>query len=132
MESSCVIFTISHPNGKVLCSYSKEALAAAWSCTKSQDYLIGIAFTLETDHNVYYATWHRKVARWTTTSHSENADETHEIQLQDCPCKELFTLDTLSIAAFTETTEDLADEVEAFVNVVVQGMPVTDQKMEQI
>ena len=49
------------------------------------------------------------------------------------PGKELFTADTLSRAPVTETTEDpLTDEVEAFVNVVMQGMPATDQRMEQL
>ena len=49
------------------------------------------------------------------------------------PGKELFTADTLSRAPVTETTEyPLTDEVEAFVNVVTQGMPATDQRMEQL
>ena len=44
----------------------------------------------------------------------------------------MFAVHTLSRAPVTETEDPLTDEVEAFVHVVVQGMPATDQRMEQL
>ena len=114
----------------------KEALAAAWSCTKFQDYLIGITYTLETDHKPLVT------LLGTAKSLDELPPRIQRMKMRlmrfsyrivHVPGKELYTADTLSRAPVTETIENsLTEEVEAFVNVVMHGMPATDQRIEQI
>ncbi len=52
------------------------------------------------------------------------------------PGKELYTADTLSRTPVgvsnVDVIEDLTEEVEAFVNVVMQGFPATDNRIEEI
>ena len=85
----------------------KEALASAWSCKKFQNYLIGIDFTLETDHKPLVT------LLGTAKSLDELPPHIHRMKMRlmrfsykiiHVPGKELFTADTLSRTPVTETT----------------------------
>ena len=93
----------------------KEALAAAWSCTKFHDYLIGITFRLETDHTPLVT------LLGTAKSFDELPPRIQRMKMKlmrfsynivHVPGKELYTAQTLSRAPVTEIIEDtLAKEV---------------------
>ena len=78
----------------------KEALPLTWSYTIFQDYLIGLTFTLETDHKplVPLLGTAIKVTRRVSTSHPKNEDERFSYVITHVPGKELYTEDTLSRA----------------------------------
>ena len=115
----------------------KEALAAAWACTKFQDFLIGINFTLETDHKPLLALLGTKPLcdlppriqriRMRLMRFAYNVSYT--------PGKDLFTADTLSRApSSTPTSHDAEfdEEITSYVNVVLKSLPVTDTRLKQI
>ena len=115
----------------------KEALAATWSCTRFQDYLIGLTFTLETDHKPLLQ------LLGVGKSLDELPPRIQRMKMRlmrfsynivHIPGKELYTADTLSRAPLLETRndDDLPDEISAFVNLVMDGMPATDTRLEQI
>ena len=93
----------------------KEALAAAWSCTKFHDYLIRITFRLETDHKPLVT------LLGTAKSFDELPPRIQRMKMKlmrfsynivHVPGKELYTAQTLSRAPVTEIIEDtLAKEV---------------------
>ena len=115
----------------------KESLAATWACERFSDYLIGKEFCLETDHKPLV-----------TLLGSKNLDElparvqrfrmrlmrfTYSITY--VPGKNLTVADTLSRApvSISHADEDeLRAEVETFVHAVMQNLPATEQRLEEI
>ena len=115
----------------------KEALAVTWACSRFQDYLIGITFTLETDHKPLVP------LLGTAKSLDQLPPRIQRMRMRQMrfsciinhvPGKELYTADTLSRAPVTNVNgvDDLTDEINMFVNVVMQGLPVTDTWVEEI
>jgi len=117
----------------------KEALAATWSCSRFQDYLIGITFTLETDHKPLVP----------LLGTSKSLDELppriqrmkmrlmrYSYKIVHVPGKELYTADTLSRAPIVTTPngddDSLTHEINSFVNLVMEGVPATDSRLVQI
>ena len=115
----------------------KEALAATWASSKFQDYLIGITFTLETDHKPLVP------LLGTAKSLDQLPPRLQRMKMRlmrfsynirHVPGKELYTADTLSRAPVAEVSaiDDLTKEIDIFVNVVTQGLPATDTRLEEI
>ena len=115
----------------------KEALAVTWACSRFQDYLIGITFTLETDHKPLVP------LLGTAKSLDQLPPRIQRMRMRlmrfsyiinHVPGKELYTADTLSCAPVTDVNvvDDLNNEINMFVNVVMQGLPVTYTWVEEI
>ena len=115
----------------------KEALASTWACEKFQDYVIGMKFLLETDHLPLISLLGSKsldelpprIQRFRMRLMRYNYDIAH------VPGKELYTADMLSRAPrATPAASDIAfeQEVTSFVNHVLQSIPVTDCRLEEI
>ena len=124
------------PTERRYAQIEKEALAVTWASTKFQDYLIGITFTLETDHKPLVP------LLGTAKSLDELPPRTQRMKMRlrftytivHIPGKELYTADTLLRAPMVEVKDedDLTDKVHAFVNVVMQGVPATETRLEEI
>lgn len=115
----------------------KESLAATWACERFSDYLIGKQFCLETDHKPLV-----------TLLGTKNLDElsarvqrfrmrlmrfTYSITY--IPGKNLTVADTLSRAPVlmsSASDDEVRAEVETFVRAVMQSLPATEQRLEEI
>ncbi|XP_020913141.1 uncharacterized protein K02A2.6 [Exaiptasia diaphana] len=116
----------------------KEALASTWACSRFQNYLIGLKFTLETDHKPLIPL----LGTGKTLDELTPRLQRMKMRLMRfnysilyVPGKLLYTADTLSRSPIDEPQEDdytLSNEVEKFVISVIQSIPATDTRLEQI
>ena len=107
------------------------------ACTRFRDYLIGITFTLQTDHKPLIS------LLGTAKLLGQLPPRIQRMKMRlmgfsytiiQVPGKELYTADTLSRAPVTNANviEDLTGEVDVFANVVMQGLPATDSRIDEI
>ena len=112
----------------------KEALAFTWGCERFADYLVGLRFTIETDHKPLVPLFSYK-----------NLDELplrvqrfrmrmirFFFSINHVPGKSLIVADTLSRAPLSEEKSDLQDEADAFVKHVIQSIPETESRLDEI
>ena len=115
----------------------KESLAATWACERFSDYLIGKQFCLETDHKPLV-----------TLLGTKNLDKlSARVQrfrmrlmrflysITYIPGKNLTVADTLSRAPVlmsSASDDEVRAEVETFVRAVMQSLPATEQRLEEI
>ena len=115
----------------------KEALAFTWACERLSDYLIGLTFHIQTDHKPLVPLFSTK-----------NLDELpvrvqrfrlrmmrYHFSISHVPGKLLAIADALSRAPTVEPANSAqlpAEEVDAYVRMVVQTLPVTEQKLAEI
>ena len=115
----------------------KEALAFTWACERLSDYLIGLKFHINTDHKPLVPLFSSKhleqlpirVQRFRLRMMQFRFSISH------VPGEDLTIADTLSRApASNPTTADelLHQEADAFVNMVVQHLPATERRLEEI
>lgn len=108
----------------------KEALAATWACEKFSDYLLGLHFTIESDHKPL-------VPLLNTKSLNSLPPRILRFRLRlarfdyavgHVPGKLLYTADTLSRAP---TADAQADDTEAFIRIVtIPALPASPDRLD--
>lgn len=115
----------------------KEALAFTWACKRFSDYLIGLKFSIETDHKPLVPLFSTK-----------NLDELpvrvqrfrvrmmrFQFSIYHVPGKSLIVADMLSRAPLTGVTDSdrtLQEDTDAFVNLTIQSLPATEHRLQDI
>ncbi|CAB4027951.1 Hypothetical predicted protein, partial [Paramuricea clavata] len=117
----------------------KECLAFTWACERSSDYILGKSFSGETDHKplVPLLTTHTldqvppRIQRFRMGLMRFNLEKMTHV-----PGKQMYTSDALSrlLKPFTKpdccTVPD--DEMNAFVETVIDSLPASDKKLKEI
>jgi len=115
----------------------KESLAFTWACERFADYLVGLKFHIHTDHKPLIPLFSTKnleelpvrVQRYRLRMMRFNFTISH------VPGKQLTIADMLSRAPTESPNVDdykLEQESQAFVNTIVQSIPATEQRLQQI
>ena len=115
----------------------KEVLAFTWACERFSDYLVGLKFSIETDHKPLIPLFSTK-----------NLDELpirvqrfrmrmmrFQFSIYHVPGKSLIVADMLSRAPLdgvTDSDRTLQEDADAFVNLTLQSLPATEHRLEDI
>ena len=113
----------------------KEALAATWSSERFQDYLIGMKYKIETDHKPLVPLLSSKPLDSVPIRVQRFRLRLMRFQFKivHVPGKELNTADALSRAPLnTVGDQDRSDQVDAYVDATVNGLPATQKRLEEI
>ena len=109
-------------------------MASTWACERFQDYLLGLPLILEMDHKPLVSLLGSKdldqlPARVQRMS-MRLMRFTFEVKYT--PGKDLHTADTLSRAPLDSSYGHMDDEMGAFINLVMEGLPATDALLAEI
>ncbi len=115
----------------------KEALAFIWACERLSDYLVGLKFLIHTDHKPLVPLFSRKHLEELPIRVQRFRMRMMRFQfsIAHVPGKDLAIADALSRTPASEPStadELLQQEASAFVNQVVQHLPATEQRIDEI
>jgi len=114
----------------------KEALAFTWACERLSDYLIGLSFTIQTDHKPLVPIFSSKHLEELPIRVQRFRLRMMRYQFSIChvPGKDLIVADTLSRAPAADMAQadDLQQETAAFLNAVLMNIPATKEQIKEI
>ena len=116
----------------------KEALASTWACERFSDFLIGLpTFTIETDHRPLLALLHTKQLDELTPRIQRFRMRLmhYKYDVKFTAGKDLATADSLSRAPAGQPQEkdrEFETDVASFVNSVIEGLPATKDRLDEI
>ncbi|XP_031335291.1 uncharacterized protein K02A2.6-like [Photinus pyralis] len=113
----------------------KEATAIAWGCEKFCDYITGKSITVETDHKPLVAILGEKDLDSLTPrlQRIKMRLMRYAYVVKYTPGKELVIADTLSRSPVdTEDSQELAEEILAYVQYIISSFPSTDDRLSEI
>ena len=115
----------------------KEALAFTWACERLSDYLIGIRFHIQTDHKPLIPLFSNKSFENlpVRVQQFRLPMMRFDYTIAHVPGKQLVIADTLSRAPSREPVESdllLQYETSAFIEMIVNGLPATEKRLEEI
>ena len=133
---SCISRSLS-PTEKWYVQIEREALAFTWACECFSDFLVGLKFSIQTDHKPL-------ISLFSTKHLEELPDLVHCFRLRILrfdfnivcvPGKNLVIADALSRAPLMaphQHDQHLEEDVQACVDVIFQDLPVTERRLEEI
>ena len=111
----------------------KEASAATWACEKFSSYVLGMKFTLETDHKPLVPllstkqldTLPPRILRFRLRM------DRYDYTVQHVPGKALYMADTLSRAPLEmeEADQELQEEAESLMEISVSNLPASKDRL---
>ncbi|XP_062593536.1 uncharacterized protein K02A2.6-like [Saccostrea cucullata] len=113
----------------------KECLASVWACEKFERYIIGLdSFKLITDHKPLVPLINTQALDRTPVRCQRLLMRLRRFNpvAEHVPGKNLVVPDTLSRSPLTGNTEDTEEEVNLYVDCVVENLPISDQRLERI
>ena len=115
----------------------KEALAVTWTCECFSDYLLGMTFHIQTDHKPLVPLLGSKILDElpVRVQRFKMRLMRFKFTISHVAGKDLVTADALSRApatSFTPDDEKFKQEVDAYVNLVLQNLPATEKRLEEI
>lgn len=113
----------------------KEAVAIAWGCDKFSNFIVGKTITIETDHKPLVSIFGQKDLD-TLTPRLQRIKMRlmrYSFEIKYTPGKNLIIADTLSRGPLkTEESQELAEEITAYVQSIIAGFPSTDERLVEI
>lgn len=113
----------------------KECLASVWACEKFERYVVGLeSFKLLTDHKPFVPLINTSPLDRTPVRCQRLLMRLRRFNpiAQHVPGKQLVVPDTLSRSPLPENTNDAEEEVNLYVNSVVQSLPISDRRLERV
>uniref|UniRef100_A0A0A9W9U6 RNA-directed DNA polymerase n=3 Tax=Lygus hesperus TaxID=30085 RepID=A0A0A9W9U6_LYGHE len=123
------------PAEKHYANIEREALAIAWACQRLEEFVLGKNITIETDH--------KPLLQLLQTTHlTELSPRLQRLRIRlmrysyslvYTPGKMMISADCLSRDPLQETgSDELPEDIEAYVQVVVEGAPISDLRVKKI
>ena len=125
------------PTERRYAQIEKEALAFTWACERLSDYLVGLQFHIQTDHKPLVPLFSSKHLEELPLRVQRFRMRMMRFQftIGHVPGKELTIADALSRAPVSKASaadELLQREATAFVDFVVEHLPATEQRLQEI
>lgn len=122
------------PTEKHYAQIEKEALASTWACERFEDYILGLNFTLETDHKPLVPLLGQRDIELLPPRLQRLRLRLmrYSFQVVHVPGRELYTADALSRTPLSASDVSLEQEINIYVNSVMSNLPASDTRLEQI